>query len=570
MAFRAFAIEDFTGGLNLRADVFNLDSNESPDLLNVDIDPRGGVFQRRGLQRWGTGNVAGVLPQNWGGSVNLFFWESGTPQVLLSGNDTIYYSDDGTFTDTTISTASSAFGAGFSGWSDGSDDVVYVACGCATGSHKWDGAAKTSLTSSGTGNWQDNLLSPTTGFMPSCHHVATHSERLWVAYTREDAVDYPDRVRFSHPLFPESWREQDYIDIVGGGRGITALVPYSGHILVFKEHAVYAIFGYSDDTFQVVTITEELGAVSPSAVAQTEEGIFFFDGQNGLFKYDGRSVQYMFEALRPLFDINEFHDEALAQVKVSAVNRKVYVSLPTGVSTSSETYGMIGVGYRDSSILYAGGGLTYDAIGVTYDDNEVKWDGATQSDDVTVTYVWDSTLSKNGAWTKYQIADGFGLGAGTIFVDSSSRTYELFAHPTKPQVFYFDRTLHTDNVLGYSTPFTSFYVTSWQDAGSASTKKFWRRPEFVLNREYASYDLNVAVYRDWDSLTLKRQFDVPSAGYGGAGSPSQWVSSFGSEVARGNSLGLGRAVQLKISGPESASWGVNGVTFNYNPRGYKP
>ena len=119
MAFRAFAIEDFTGGLNLRADVFNLSKNESPDLLNVDIDPRGGVFQRRGLQRWGTGNVAGILPQNWGGSVNLFFWESGTPQVLLSGNDTIYYSDDGTFTDTTISTTSSTFGAGFAGWSDG-------------------------------------------------------------------------------------------------------------------------------------------------------------------------------------------------------------------------------------------------------------------------------------------------------------------------------------------------------------------------------------------------------------------------------------------------------------------
>ena len=187
-----------------------------------------------------------------------------------------------------------------------------------------------------------------------------------------------------------------------------------------------------------------------------------------------------------------------------------------------------------------------------------------------MTYVWDSTLGKSGAWTKYQIADGFGLGSGTIFVDSSSRVYELFVHPTKPQVFFFDRSLYADNVLGYSTPFQSFYVTSWLDAGSAQTKKFWRRPEFVLNREFAPYDLNVAVYRDWDSLTLKRQFDVPSAGYGGAGSPSQWVSTFGSEVSRGNTLGLGRAVQLRISGPESAVWGVNGVTFNYNPRGYKP
>ena len=567
---RAFAIEDFTGGLNLRADVFNLNSNESPDLLNVDIDPRGGVFQRRGLQRWGSANVAGVLPQNWGTSQNLWFWESDTPQMLLSANDTVYYSDDGTFADTTISTASSPFGAVFSSWSDGNEDVAYVACGCGSGAHKWDGTTKTALTANGTGAWQNDLLSPSTGHMPQCRHVTFHIDRNWVAYTGEDGTSYPDRVRFSHPLFPESWREDDYIDIVGGGRGITALVSFNGHIVVFKEHAIYAIYGYSDDTFQVVTVTEDIGCVNPSAIAATETGLYFFDGQNGLFVYDGRTVDYMFEQLHPLFDVNEFNDTALAAVRVSAVGRKVYVSLPTGVSTSAETYSMIGVNYRDTGILYAGGGLTFDSLGVIYDDSDVKWDGQTQSDDVTSTYVWDSTLGKSGAWTKYQIADGFGLGSGALFVDSNNNSKELFVHPTKPQVFYFDRNLYTDNVLGYFSPFSSFYVTSWQDAGSAHSKKFWRRPEFVLNREYAAYDLSVSVYRDWDSLTLKRQFAVPAEGFTGTGSPSQWVQTFGSEVSRGNSLGLSRAVQLKLSSNDSAKWGVNGITFKYNPRGYKP
>lgn len=41
--------KDFRGGLNLRADAFELAPNESPDLLNVDIDPRGGVEQRNGV-----------------------------------------------------------------------------------------------------------------------------------------------------------------------------------------------------------------------------------------------------------------------------------------------------------------------------------------------------------------------------------------------------------------------------------------------------------------------------------------------------------------------------------------
>lgn len=41
---RVRELKDFTGGLNFRADQFQLADNESPDMLNVEIDPRGGVF----------------------------------------------------------------------------------------------------------------------------------------------------------------------------------------------------------------------------------------------------------------------------------------------------------------------------------------------------------------------------------------------------------------------------------------------------------------------------------------------------------------------------------------------
>jgi hypothetical protein len=42
--------DDFTGGLNLRADQFQLKRNESPDMLNVEVDPRGGLFTRGGIR----------------------------------------------------------------------------------------------------------------------------------------------------------------------------------------------------------------------------------------------------------------------------------------------------------------------------------------------------------------------------------------------------------------------------------------------------------------------------------------------------------------------------------------
>ena len=42
-------LESFSGGLNYRADQFDLEEDESPDMLNVTVDPRGGVALRGGV-----------------------------------------------------------------------------------------------------------------------------------------------------------------------------------------------------------------------------------------------------------------------------------------------------------------------------------------------------------------------------------------------------------------------------------------------------------------------------------------------------------------------------------------
>ena len=48
-SYKLTALESFSGGLNFRSDQFNLAPNESPDLLNVVVDPRGGVRMRDGV-----------------------------------------------------------------------------------------------------------------------------------------------------------------------------------------------------------------------------------------------------------------------------------------------------------------------------------------------------------------------------------------------------------------------------------------------------------------------------------------------------------------------------------------
>jgi len=82
--FKLEMLEDFSGGLNLRSDQFNLAPNESPDMLNVDVDPRGGIKMRLGVVKRNQtalgSNVTGL---------GQFTPDGGTARVICSYGTTI-------------------------------------------------------------------------------------------------------------------------------------------------------------------------------------------------------------------------------------------------------------------------------------------------------------------------------------------------------------------------------------------------------------------------------------------------------------------------------------------------
>ena len=57
---RAIRVDDFTGGLNLDSNVFQIRPNETSDLLNVDLNPKGGVSTRWGFRRINSTAVGGI------------------------------------------------------------------------------------------------------------------------------------------------------------------------------------------------------------------------------------------------------------------------------------------------------------------------------------------------------------------------------------------------------------------------------------------------------------------------------------------------------------------------------
>ena len=201
----------------------------------------------------------------------------------------------------------------------------------------------------------------------------------------------------------------------------------------------------------------------------------------------------------------------------------------------------------------------------------------------TNSYVYDVSLKQGGAWTQYQTSDGKGVGSGCNFVTSTGTTYNVVCHPSNAYVMKVDQlSVYQDDVGTGAANFTSYYTTPWQDANNVSNRKMWRRPDFVVKQTSVATDLTLRVYHDWEEAIIARTYVVSLDASGDAliwnapatepdavdgWNEAAWgESATGSALAIGKSLGLARSVQLNIQGEGGKPWGVNSITYKYNPR----
>lgn len=555
-ALETVALQDFTGGLNYRADAYQLADNESPDLLNIDLDPRGGFSQRNGIQDYNSSAIGSIASGAFDPH-RLFAWDGNTRQLFVAANNKVFWAEGETFADMGVTT-DAVDGAEFGAWSNSETSYLYGCAGQSNNCFRWDGTGgsptATLLTASGIGasDWQNSYVGASGSHCPRAEHLEVHNDRLWVARTYDGngsgaVVPYPDRVRFSHPGNPECWRELDYIDVVGGGRGITGIVSFGDQLLVFKPRAVFAILGFDETTFQLVQLTNQMGVPSRKAVTATESAVFMFSWPDGMFAFDGSSFIDLFQNLRPIIQIGEMNDESLDGIYLSWVDRKVMVSLPIGVDPATNE--------------------DFDQSGVSFDDVEVKFNGSIQASVPTSTFVWDQSVG-SGAWSRYSLADGYGFAGGVEFVDESGRRLPVVLHPTKPHVLRLGVQGEAQDLIGgVAQDFDSYYVTKWRDAGLTNSKKFWRRPEFLVRQLGEDTTINVSTYHNWDRSVSVRDFTLQFDGTAFSGGYESWVQpDLGSDLVKGTNLGLANSVQLKVSGVGGQAWGVNGLTLKFNPR----
>lgn len=529
---RVFRQDDFTGGLNLRADQFQLAPNESPRMLNVEIDPRGGVFSRGSMRRINTSPVTGA----WRPKNLVPFYTTSSSYVMLSTgfasavNGDVHYSTGSNFSPLSIP-VSEQHGASFAPWGE----TLYIATGVDTVAYKWDGTTKTALTANGAGVWQESYATPVLPsiYFPKAKHAITHAGKIFVANTKEDGVARPNIIRWSHPNNPGNWASNDFIEINDGGSAITGLAVYAGHLLVFKRDAVFAVFGYDSDTFQVVEISRTVGAATPHAITTTERGVYFFSYPEGLMYYDGKSLRDIFEPIRPAIINSDINANIATQVFVNNINRRIWVSVPYS-QTAEETV-------------------------------------------ATASFIFDPTIG-DGAWLMFSTADNRALNGGCDFIEQSAGLVKhLGVHSSQPYVLAVDGyTNGYDNITGTEYQFTSRYRTRWIDGGSYSQKKMFRRPEVVVKQQGISGSMIVKAYGDYeeaDNSEIKQySLTIPSAGSGMIWGTGRWnISSWGaansgSQLITGRSIGLAKSIQLEFTGPVGTSWGINSFTLKYNPR----
>ena len=536
--------KDFTGGLNLRSDQFQLKDNESPEMLNVEIDPRGGVFSRGAMQRLNPDNVSGTT---WTPH-RLFSFYGATNHLMLANNNRVYYmSTSNNFAVLNTSAGpvniEGVDGACFAAWGE----TLYIGAGNVntTGFYKWSGAgnavALPAITSSshwtsrgGTGG----------GHVPRAEHLVVHANKMFAAHTHEFGSEFSNRLRWSDESKPENWVEQDYIDIQGGGDGIRGIVVVNGALVIFKPYAIYVLYGYTHSDFRVVQVSTSLGCSAHEQMAATDTGVYFYSHDDGLFFFDGSNIVDVFNNIKPAFDLNYINPSQDTSVTLSWVGRRLWLSLP------------------------------YSTVG--------------NATGPTLNLIFDPTIN---AYMMFSTADSKGVLGGCDFRNSAGADLRLMLHPTTAaimQVDMYDESVDKIAVGGASAGYPTVYRTKWFDAGSYMQRKMFRRPDFVMKESETRLQVAVSVYHDFQESdgSEARTFDIvlPTASLGmfwdddswanesldGSVSGSVWSSGVvSSTIKTAKNLGLAKTVQLRFSGELGKPWGINSIGYKWTPRRVK-
>jgi hypothetical protein len=528
---------DFTGGVNLRPEAFQLLENELPVLLNLEVDPRGGLNTRKG---WKHSTPTPVTTETWNPhNAYTMRYSTGVPWTYVASGNKLFGRGSGSWTQIATNCLAAPHMADFAAWGD----TMYVARGKADtiGSFRVNQAGPTALTPSGAANWANDYTNPGAATFPRSELVATHMGYMFTANVKEDSTEFPCRLRWSHPNNPLAWAKDDYIDILEGGQSITAVIPFNDRLLVFKPDSVWALFGYDADTWDMANVSQTVGCANQQLVCRSEDAVYFLSWPHGVFSYTTTQVQELSVQIRTIFNDQWINPNTMSSSFIGWVGRRLWVSL-----------------------AYSG-------------DIPLPTDAATA-------FVFDPVLS---SWTMFQGGGGGVPGPYIERTETDDVESQLAVNRKVPYAMTLDAmplSASDETQPGLVTPFATTMRTRWLDAGAPTWKKSWRRPDFLLRGMTVESTVNCQVFHDFDNSNAERSFIVS---YSPDNVVARWTSNavspgfkygdgtlYGgskqsSSVERGGTMGRAGTIQLSLTGFPGVQWGLNGIVFKYIPRRFR-
>jgi hypothetical protein len=200
------------------------------------------------------------------------------------------------------------------------------------------------------------------------------------------------------------------------------------------------------------------------------------------------------------------------------------------------------------------------------------------------TLIYDPTLGEGGAWVATDI------DVGPLYAynppNTTSTVYGGCVTNTGILVDVEDAQNRTSDRYVGSTEahIASYFVTRWVTGRDPIVKKRWGRPRVVLSAE-STITLPILIYKDFDKSEQSNAFELSVTGkvsqsrwgtakWDDADPESAYVaewdaisSSLTANVQNLPTLGTGRSISMKVSGPSTNNhWEVNALAFTYTPR----
>ena len=107
---------------------------------------------------------------------------------------------------------------------------------------------------------------------------------MWLAGGSEIST----KIHYSDRYLPEQFNRFRFFDVGGRtGGAVTALVPYSNNLVVFRENSIEAISAIADDEYTISTITADVGTRATNTIVEVPSVGLFFLTNDGVYALTG-------------------------------------------------------------------------------------------------------------------------------------------------------------------------------------------------------------------------------------------------------------------------------------------